>query len=126
MAMGAEKIWVNHPARLGPPTSAMPIPVNSRAVPAVSSSAGRITGRYDCEAISKKTDSVPTRKAMASSSSMRSSPSQAVRGTSSNSAARPMSAAIITGRLARRSTQTPVASPNSRIGIDPAATSNPI
>ena len=57
---------------------------------------------------------------------MRRTPLTAASGMISSRAARPRSAAIITGRRRTRSTHTPAKSPTSRIGADPAAASSPI
>ena len=57
---------------------------------------------------------------------MRRAPVIAASGMISSNAARPRSAAIITGRRRTRSTHTPAKRPTSRTGADPAADSSPI
>jgi hypothetical protein len=85
----------------------------SAPLPSASRSAFRTAGRNAVSATLKNTVSTPASRATATSCATVSTPNAHASGTLAISAARPRSATTITGRLGRRSTQTPAGSPTS-------------
>src|SRR5437588_9654991 len=111
-ATGAVTSEIKPPAAPGPAADATTRLASNFAFASIRSVRATTVGRYACEAISNKTESDPLTTAMTYRWGSVKIPSPYATGAETSKAARPRSAATMTGRRRTRSTQTPAAIPN--------------